>query len=74
MEHCYGAQLKLHPLGKVIIPSCCRVQQGDPLRPLGFSFALQPFVESIKSNVPDLKVNFWDLDGGTLCGSLDDLA
>ena len=73
MECCYGARPALH-LGKVIIPSCCGVQQGDPLGPLGFSLALQPLVESIKSNVPDLKVNVWYLDDGTLCGSPADLA
>ena len=49
-------------------------KQGDPLGPLGVSLALQPLVESIRSNVPALKVNVWYLDDGTLCGSLDNLA
>ncbi len=73
MESCYGAQPILH-LGKDTILSCCGVQQGDPLGPLGFALTLQPIVERIKTEVPDLRINAWYLDDGTLCGTPTDLA
>ena len=73
MESCYGAQPILH-LGDNQILSRCRVQQGDPLGPLGFALTLQPIVERIKTEVPGLKINAWYLDDGTLCGSAVDLA
>ena len=41
--------------------------------PLGFAMALQPVIERIKREVPDLLLNAWYLDDGTLCGTLDDL-
>ena len=73
MECCYGARSILH-LGEETILSCCGVQQGDPLGPLGFTLTLQPIIEKIKDGVPGLKLNVWYLDDGTLCGSPEDLA
>ena len=72
VESCYGAQLFLH-LGEHSILSCCGVQQGDPLGPLGFALTLQPLVERIREGVPGLKINAWYPDDGTLCGSACDL-
>ena len=68
LESCYGAQPILR-LGERTILSCCGVQQGDPLGPLGFSLALHPIVEKIQEQVPGLQINAWYLDDGTLCGS-----
>ena len=73
MECCYGAQPIFHLADRTIL-SCCGVQQGDPIGPLGFALALQPIVERIQREVPGLLINAWYLDDGTLCGSLDDLA
>ena len=73
MESCYGAHPILH-LGVDFILSCCGVQQGDPLNPLGFALTLQPIVERIKAEVPGLNINAWYLDDRTLCGTPDDLA
>ena len=72
MEMCYGAQPFLR-FGEHSILSCCGVQQGDPLGPLGFSLALHPLVEKIRTQVPGLVINTWYLDDGTLCGSARDL-
>ena len=72
LECCYGSQPLLH-LGKDTIFSCCGVQQGDPLGPLGFSLVLQPLLERIQQEAPGLLMNAWYLDDGTLCGSLSDL-
>ena len=44
LECCYGARSSLH-LGDNTLLSCCGVQQGDPLSPLGFALALHPIVE-----------------------------
>ena len=56
MECCYGSQPFLH-LDRHTILSCCGVQQGDPLGPLGFSLALHPVIERIKREVPDLLIH-----------------
>ena len=56
VESCYGSQPVLHLDDKTIL-SCCRVQQGDPLGPLGFTLALQPIVERIQREVPNLQIN-----------------
>ena len=58
MECCYG----VHPLlfyGDYTNHSCCGVQQGDPLGPFGFSLALQPIVDRISLEVPNLVMNSW---------------
>ena len=73
MESCYSSQPLLH-LGLDTIHSCCGVQQGDPLAPLGFALMLHPVVKCIKAEVPGLALNAWYLDGGTLMGFLEDLA
>ena len=73
MESCYGAQPVLH-FGEHTILSCCGVQQGDPLGPLGFALTLQPLIECIAREVPSLRINAWYLDDGTLCGPPDALA
>ena len=73
IECSYGSQPFLL-LDDKIIKSCCGVQQGDPLGPLGFSLVLQPIIQKIRNQVPNLKVNAWYLDDGTLCGSPADLA
>ena len=72
MENCYAAQPILH-LGEDMILSCCGVQQGDPLGPLGFALTLQPIAKHIKEEVPGLRINVWYLDDGTLCSSPHDL-
>ena len=73
VECCYGARPILR-LGDHTILSSSGVQQGDPLGPLGFALVLHPIIERIKREVPDLLLNAWYLDDGTLCGSLDSLA
>ena len=73
LECCYGAKPLLHLEDHTIL-SCCGVQQGDPLGPLAFALALQPILERIKCEVPDLLINAWYLDNGTLYGSAADQA
>ena len=72
MECLYGSQTFLH-LGRHTILSCFGVQQGDPLGPLGFALALYPVIERIKREVPDLLINIWYLDNGTISDSSGDL-
>ena len=75
MESCYGSQPILY-LADHTISSCCAVQQGDFLGPLGFALALalHPIAENIKVEVTGLLVNAWYLDDGTPCGSTSDVA
>ena len=61
LEWCYGSQSMLF-LGEHTILSCCGVQQGDPLGPLGFALTLHPIVERIKREVPGLLLNSWYLE------------
>ena len=72
-ECSYGSQPILL-LNDRPIYSCCGVQQGDPLGPLGFALVLQPVIEKIKEEVPGLLINVWYLDDGTLCGTEEELA
>ena len=73
MESCYSCQPRLM-FGDDSIPSCCGVQQGDPLGPLGFALTLHPLIERLKSEVPELALNVWYLDDGTLVGSPEGLS
>ena len=59
--------------GHHTVLSCCGVQQGDPLGPLCFALTLQPSIDKLKREVPNLSINVWYLDDGTLCGSPEDL-
>ena len=67
MESRYSSELILH-LGEETILSCCGVQQGDPLGPLGFALTLHPLVEHIQAEFTSLELNAWFLDDGTLIG------
>ena len=72
MESCYSCQPFL--LGKDSIRSCCGVQQGDPLGPLGFALTLRSLIEKVKAELPGLTLNAWYLDDGTLMGPPKGLA
>ena len=69
IEACYSGHPNLL-MGKYSLHSCCGVQQGDPLGPLGFALTLHPIIEA---EVPNLDLNAWYLDDGTLIGSPEDL-
>ena len=56
MECSYGSQPILL-LNNQSILSCCGVQQGDPLGPLGFSLALHPIVRKIKEEVKQSEIS-----------------
>ena len=43
-------------MGDVVIRSCSSDQQGDSLGPLGFTLMLHPVVETIKSEVPNVRI------------------
>ena len=73
LECCYGSQPILYLRDHTILSSS-RVQQGDPLGPLGFALTLHPIFARIQQEVPGLLINAWYLDDSTLCGSPDDLA
>ena len=47
IECCYRSH-PLLTLGSSTIYSCCGIQQGDPLGPLGFALALLPIIEKVK--------------------------
>ena len=49
------------------------MQQGDPLGPLLFSLVLQTLTQKIKEACPNLALNVWFLDDGTLIGRTDDV-
>src|SRR6185369_2874890 len=60
-------------LGEVLLASMAGVQQGDPLGPLLFSLVLHPLVEKIQSLFPNLDLNVWYLDDGTIIGKREDV-
>ena len=59
--------------GKNIISSSTGFHQGDPLAGLLFFLNLQPVVEQVKVEVPDLDLKVWFLDDGTQVGTLEHL-
>ena len=65
IECCYSGQPILR-FGQETIRSCCGVQQDDPLGPFAFALTLHPIVERIHEQVPNLSLNSWYLDDGTL--------
>ena len=69
---CYGVEAEL-VFGETVIPSSVGFHQGDPLASLLFSINLQPVVDMIKQEVPDLKLQVWYLDDGTIIGKKEDL-
>lgn len=71
-ECCYGDAPSLL-FGDHILHSCCGVQQGDPLGPLGFALTLQPIIDSIQREVHGLLLNGWYLDDGIIIGTGSDL-
>jgi hypothetical protein len=72
VQACYGASSSLL-FGDHEIASLAGVQQGDPLGPLLFSLVLQQLVLKVKAAVPDLVLDVWFLDDGTLIGKTDDV-
>ena len=74
MESCYTSQPFLLLGDGKVIRSCCGVQQGDPLGPLGFALTLHPLVERIQVVASSLELNAWYLDDGTLVGPPSGLA
>ena len=64
IEWCYCSRSILR-FGDHSLLSCCGVQQGDPLGPLCFALTLQPVIERISRELPNLLCNAWYLDGGT---------
>jgi hypothetical protein len=56
------------------IPSVNGTQQGDPLGPFLFSIVLNRIINIIKEQVPNLALNAWFLDDGTIAGPQVDVA
>ena len=69
---CNAAIAQNHTYCLVTTP--CSAAIGDPLGPLCFTITLQPIVETIKREVPNLLCSAWYLDDGTLCGTPQDLS
>ena len=69
---CYGSTSQLM-FGDNIMPSATGFHQGDPLAGLLFSVNLYPVVEQVVVEVPNLDLNAWFLDDGTMVGAKEDL-
>ena len=73
VEACYSTQPLFH-LGPTQFVAFVECSRGTPIGPLGFAITLQSMVERIKAEVPNLTINSWFLNDGTLMGSPEDLA
>ena len=60
--------------GEAVILSCDGFHQGDSLACLFFAVVLHPIILKIAAEVPDLLLNGWFLDDGSLIGKFDDLS
>ena len=67
IEFCYTDPAMLFVDGNILF-SYTGVQQDDPLGPLLFSLVLQKIINKIVEECPDLLINSWYLDDGTLVG------
>lgn len=73
VEFCYGTPSRMY-FGEHFFSCSTGVQQGDPLGPLLFSLTLQPLLLDLKAYVPDLVLNAWFLDDGSLIGDIASLS
>ena len=71
-ETCYASSSHLF-FGDKRLTSSSGAQQGDPLASLFFSLVLQPLIEMIKDECPDLLLLVFFLDDGTIIGRRCDL-
>ena len=70
-DTCYNSSSHLF-FGNNRLSSSSGAQQGDPLACLFFALVLQPLIERIKEECPDLLLIFF-LDDGTIIGRRNDL-
>jgi len=79
VEWCYSRPSKLFvpSVGSgeaECIMSVNGTQQGDPLGPFLFSIALQSLIMLISKKYPNLSLNVWYMDDGTIAGSKNDIS
>ena len=72
VHYCYSEHSHLF-YGDHIISSQAGVHQGDPLGPFLFCLVLQVLIDKIKTKVPDLNLNIWYMDDGSVCGKVEQL-
>ena len=72
VHFCYSQHSFLF-FGNYIIPSEAGVQQGDPLGPFLFCLVLQVLVNKVRDLVPNLSLNNWYMDDGSLFGKIEDV-
>ena len=72
VHFCYSNHSHLF-FGNYITSSQAGVQQGDPLGPFLFCLVLQVLISKIKDEVPDLDLNNWYMDDGSLFGKTQDV-
>ena len=72
VHFCYSQHSYLF-FGNHIIFSQAGVQQGDPLGPFLFCLVLQVLIDKLMDKVPDLALNNWYMDDGSLFGKSDDV-
>ena len=72
VHFCYSQHSFLF-FGSYIIPSQAGVQQGDPLGPFLFCLVLQVLVNKVRTCVPNLSLNNWYMDDGSLFGKVEDV-
>ena len=72
VHFCYSQHSFLF-FGSYIIPSQAGVQQGDPLGPFLFCLVLQVLVNKVRTCVPNLSLNNWYMDDGSLFGKVEEV-
>ena len=72
VHFCYSMHSHLF-FGDFIISSQAGVQQGDPLGPFLFCLVLQVLISNLKIEVPELSLNNWYMDDGSLFGKAADV-
>ena len=72
VHFCYSQHSHLF-FGNFVISSQAGVQQGDPLGPFLFCLVLQVLVSKLSKEAPNLALNNWYMDDGSLSGKIVDV-
>jgi hypothetical protein len=69
---CYGCAAHVY-VGQFVVVATDGAHKGDPLEPLLFELATQPFISSVQARFANLK-HAWLLDDGTVVGAATEAA
>ena len=71
--YCHATGHHLTCISEIVILSSQGCQQGDPFSSITFALNLQPVIDQINEEIPDLVLNKWFQDDRNLIGTVEQL-